>query len=271
MMNHKQVMNMPFEEIEITEAQLLQRQRCESFGARTAERIRAAENCPYSLLPYEELSRLAASWYEACAQGMLRGNYAPIDEWIRSQSHRAKGEGFAPQDLLQLLLICRHSAVELERWDEEVLSPIDEVINDILGATRAEFACSTPEKMTYLVYTSGEDKANGTSKRAEEQVGERRSFDRNRLRLPIRVCGTGDRGQMEEVTRTQSISRGGLYFVTREDYRAEQILKITYPYWTESGGINSEYLARIVRLDCLRGGDWGVAVEFLQSLGRNAY
>jgi PilZ domain len=260
----------PFEEIEVTEAQLLQQQRCESFGARTAEMIRAAENCLFSLLPYEELSRLAASWYEACAQGMLRGNYAAIDEWIRSQSHLAKGEGFAPQDLLQLLLICRNSAVEVEGWNEEVLSSIDEVINDILGSTRAEFACNTPEKMTYMACTSGEAKASEPGERVEEQGDERRSFDRNRLRLPIRVCGTGDRGQMEEVTRTQSISRGGLYFVTRENCRAEQILKITYPYWTESSGINREYPAKVVRVDCLSDGAWGVAVEFLRSLGCKA-
>jgi hypothetical protein len=229
MMNHQQVMNMPFEEIEVTEAQLLERQRCESFGARTAETIRAAENCLFSLLPYEELSRRAAGWYEACVQGMLRGNYAPIDEWIRSQSHLAHAEGFAPQDLLQLLLICRHSAIEVEGWNEEVLSAIDEVINDVLGPTYTEFAWITPEKMTYLACTSGEAKATGPGERAEEQTSERRSFDRNRLQLPIRVCGTGDRAQMEEATRTQSISRGGVYFVTRENCRAEQILKITYP------------------------------------------
>jgi hypothetical protein len=269
-MNYQQVIIMPLEGIEVTEAHALQRQRCESFGARTAERIRAADNCLFSLLPYEELSRQAACWYKACEQGMLRGNYAPITEWIRSQLHLSQAEGFAPQDLLQLLLICRLSAIEVEGWDEEVFSAIDEVINEVLEAARTEFAWNIPETITYLAYTPGQPKASGPGKLAAKQVGERRSFGRNRLRLPIRVCGTGDRGQMEEVTRTQSISRGGLYFVTREDYRAEQMLKITYPFWTESSGINKEYSAKIVRLDCLRDGTCGVAVKFLQSLGREA-
>jgi PilZ domain-containing protein len=261
---------MPFEEFEVTEAQLLQRQRSESFGARTAKRIRAAENCLFSLLPYEELSRRAAGWYEACAQGMLRGNYAPIDAWIRSQSRIAMAEGFTPQDLLQLLLICRNSAIEVERWNEELLSTIEEVINEVLVATRTELAWNFPEKMAYPAHEKREANANGLRKPVEEKAGERRSFERNRLRLPIRVCGTGNHGQMEEITHTQSISRGGLYFVTREDYREGQILKITYPYWTESGGINSEYRAKIVRLDRLSEGAWGIAVEFLQNLGRKA-
>jgi hypothetical protein len=145
---------MPFEEIEVTEAQLLQRQRSESFGAHTAERIRAVENCLFSLLPYEELARRAAGWYEACAQGMLRDNYAPINEWIRSQSHLAQEEGFAPQDIVQLLLICRHSAIEVEGWNEDFLSAIDDLINEVLGASRIKFAWNVPEKMNYLAPTS---------------------------------------------------------------------------------------------------------------------
>jgi hypothetical protein len=268
MMCHQQVVTMRFEETEVTEAQLLQQQRCASFGAQTAIRIRAAENCLFSLLPYEELSRRAADWYESCAQGMLRGNYAPIDEWIRVQSHLAAVEGFALEDLLQLLLICRRSAIEVEGWNEEALSAVDEVINDVLSAIRMDVGWDIPEKLNYLAGESSDAKSSGSSEQVEERVGERRSFDRNRLRLPIRICGTGDRGRMEEITRTQSISRGGLYFVTRESYRAEEVLKITYPFWTQHGGINREYSARVVRLVCMSDGTWGVAVDFLESLGR---
>jgi hypothetical protein len=196
---------------------------------------------------------------------MLRGNYAPIDRWIRSQSQLASAEGFKPQHLLELVAICRKSAVEAEGWNEEPLSAIDEVIHDVFNATCAEIAWSVSEKTAYPT-----PKANGPE-RAEREVRERRSSDRNRLRVPIRVCGAGDHGETEEVTRTQSISKGGLYFVAREEYRAEQILKITYPYWPEFGGINKEYPARIVRRDRLKDGTWGVAVKFLQSLGSSSY
>ena len=256
---------MPIEETEVTEAQLSQQQRCLTFGARTAEKVRASGKCPFSLLPHGELSRLARGWYEACAEGMLRGNFAPIDRWIRSQSQLAAGEGFKPQDLLELVAICRKSAMESQGWNEEPLSAIDEVIHDVFQATCAEIAWNAPEDTPCATA-----KPNG-SERAEREVRERRSFDRNRLRVPIRVCGTGDRGQTEEATRTQSISRGGLYFVTREEYRAEQILNITYPYWPEFGGINKEYPAKVVRRELLKDGTWGVAVKFLQSLGNSSY
>ncbi len=261
---------MPFEETEVTEAQLSQQQRSVNFGARTAEKVRAAAKCPFSLLPHEELSRLAAGWHEACAEGMLRGNYAPIDQWIRSQSQLASAEGFKPHDLLELMAICRKSAIEFEGWNEEPLSAIDEVIHDVFKATCAEIAWNVQEKNVPEKTFLPTSKANGPE-RAEREARERRSFDRNRLRVPIRVCGTGDHGETEEVSRTQSISRGGLYFVTREEYRAEQILKITYPYWPEFGGINKEYPARIVRRDRLKDGTWGVAVRFLQSLGSSSY
>ena len=64
---------MPFEEFEVTAAQRLQRQRCESFAAMMAGRIQAAEDCLFSLLPHEELVQLSTGWYLACADAMLRG------------------------------------------------------------------------------------------------------------------------------------------------------------------------------------------------------
>jgi hypothetical protein len=105
---------------------------------------------------------------------------------------------------------------------------------------------------------------------AEEWTSERRRFTRNRLRFPIRVRAFGSQGQVEEITRTQSIARGGLYFVTCEDYQKEQVLKITFPYWNEPGGINREYAAKVVRLDHLPNKACGVGVDFLESLGRKA-
>src|SRR6202035_2937246 len=105
---------MPFHEEETTGAQVLQRKRCARFATEAAERIRSDEKCLFSLLPHQELSRLAGDWYDACAQAMLRGNYAPIDQWIRSQSRLATEQGFASEDILQLLFICRRSAIETE-------------------------------------------------------------------------------------------------------------------------------------------------------------
>jgi hypothetical protein len=147
---------MLFEKEEATGAQQLQRERCERFATQAARRIGSAENCLFSLLPHEELSRLAGEWYEACAQAMLRGNYAPIDKWVRSQSNLAAAQGFAPEDLLQLLLICRRSAIEMEGWNEDIFSTVDEVIHEAFGAIHANMPWNIPDPLDSLVIASNE-------------------------------------------------------------------------------------------------------------------
>ena len=255
---------MPFEEEETTGAQLLQRERCDRFATGAAERIRLDEKCLFSLLPHEELSRLAGEWYEACAQAMLRGNYAPIDTWVRSQSNLAAAQGFAPDDLIQLLLSCRRYATEIEGWSEDVFSTVDEVIQEVFVAIRADLPWTTVDSSNYPADTSHGPEASAVT---EEWTSERRRFMRNRLSFPIRIRTSGNKGQTEEITRTQSVSRAGLYFVTCKNYRTDQILKINFPYCNEPGGINCEYTAKVVRLDPLQDKTSGVGVDFLESLG----
>jgi hypothetical protein len=254
---------------ELTEAQQLQIQKCASFAALTAEKIRTAENCLFSLLPHEELARLTASWYEASAQAMLHCNYAPIDKWIQSQSRLAAEEDFALEDVLELLRTCRRSAIEGEGWNENVFSVVDDAINEALAAIRTKVSWNIPNSLDYLSELASEIEASplGQALETEERAGERREFGRNRLRLPIRVRVTCDRRLLEEVTYTQNVSRIGLYFVTRETYQAGLALKVTYPYWTQPGAINREYDAKIVRLDHLLDRACGVAIEFMESLG----
>ena len=90
-------------------------QRHAQFALQAADRIRCTESCSFSLLPQDELVRQAADWYQACAEGMLRGNYALIDLWVREQAARAAQEGFALEDLFELLRACRKCAIEVER------------------------------------------------------------------------------------------------------------------------------------------------------------
>jgi PilZ domain len=89
---------------------------------------------------------------------------------------------------------------------------------------------------------------------------------RNRLALPIRVRVTTQGGPGEEITYTQNVSLGGVYFRTLKRNREGWRLQVTYPYWTDHGSINREYPARIGRLDRLSSKAWGVGVEFLQNL-----
>jgi PilZ domain len=248
------------EENEITGAQLLQEQRSQSFASLTANRIQGSENCLFSLLPWEELARMARSWYEACSQAMLRGNFAAIDQWVRNQSLKAVARGFSLEDVVELLQICRSSAVETEQWNPDIFSPVEEVIAEALRATnhrptRREEDGATPEQSD-----------SGASLKTVEPSGERRNFGRNHLQFPIRVRSAAGPWRAEEITVTNNISRGGLYFVTEGYYQEEQVLQVCYPYWTDSGAINQEYPAKVGRIERLSDKTWGVAIQFLESL-----
>ena len=246
---------MRFEELEVTGAQRLQEQRCQGFAFRTANRIRASENCLFALLPCEELARLAAGWYEACSQAMLRGNFAAIEQWIRCQSARAAAEGFGLEDVLELLRLCRNSAFETEQWNQDIFLQVEEVINEVIRATTGwSTQLNEPEKAVLSVET-------------DRVSDERRNFGRNHLQFPIRVRCVVGQWRAEEITVTKNISRGGLYFVTGGYYQTGQVLEISYPYWTDPGAINPEYSAKVVRLDRLSNKTCGVAVQFLESLG----
>lgn len=259
---------MPFQEEEVTDAQLLQKERGKRFGSIAAERIRSAENCLFSLLPQEELSRVAEDWYDACAQAMLRGNYAPLDMWIRAQSRLAATQGFAPEDLLQLLQICRRSAIESESWNEDIFSAVDEVMHEVFGSIHG----TSPRKIAATLATSldsgPEAHSSESSPGAEKSTSDRRRFTRNRLRFPIRVQRSTPTGQAEEFTFTESVSRGGLYFLAHEKYENGQSLKVTFPFWNAHDSINSEYTAKVIRLDKLPDSIWGVGVDFVENLGR---
>jgi hypothetical protein len=251
-----------------------QKQQCEQFAAPTAEAIGAAANCLFSLLPYEERFRQAESWYDACTHATLRGNYALLDEWIRHQARRGAEEHFELEDFLQLLRICRRSAIDVARWDGNVFSAIDEAINEGLLAVREKVPWNIRDNLNYL--KESEDNTEPTPEldaaeptpdsEPESDPSERRVAFRNRLALPIRVRVTTQGGPGEEITYTQNVSLAGIYFRTLERYPEGSHLEVTYPYWTDPGSINREYPARIARLDRLSETAWGVAVEFLQDL-----
>ncbi len=203
---------------------------------------------------------------------MLRCNFAPLDKWIQLQTCLAAEEHFELQDLVQLLRICRRSAIEIDGWDEDVFSEVDDVINDGLLAIRANVSWNIPDKLNYL-HDAGTAPASPLKAAmadplagAEARDGERRASGRNQLALPIHIrCNTKDR-QCDETTRTHNVSLTGLYFRTLENYQIASPLQVIYPYWTGPGSINRVYPARVARLDRLPDRSWGVAVEFLQNL-----
>jgi hypothetical protein len=259
---------------EVTKEQARQqKQRCARFAAGTADAIGSASDCLFSLLPYQERVRQATSWYDACAQAMLRCNYSPLDEWIREQACRASSENFELHDLLRLLRICRQTAIEIDGWDEDVFSSLDDVINEGLIAIRPKVSWSIPDGLNYLKDANGKPvelavttEPESPKFAADTRIGERRYSGRNRLALPIRIRCKTQAFQCDEITLTENVSLTGLYFSSMENYRVGTQLQVTYPYWTDPGGINREYPARVARLDRLPDGSAGIAIEFLQDL-----
>jgi hypothetical protein len=276
---------MLFDEDKITEAQQSQRQRGAAFGAFTAERIRAAQKCRFSLLPHEALAHLASSWYDASAQAMLDSNYAPIINWTQVQSQLAAEERFEMEDVLELLRICRKTAIQKERWSEDFFSVVDDAINEGLVSIASEVPWTIPRTLDYVTGLARQPEPAAPSSVpssvampeetqteplvwSENWSDDRRDFGRNCLRLPILVRVPDPILSLDEVTHTENVSRSGLYFVTkRSTYAPRMLLKVIYPYWTELGAINREYGAKIVRMDPMEDDCIGIAVEFTESLG----
>lgn len=226
------------------------RQRRDKFADTAAARLRAAEDCQFSFLPYEELARVAGDWYEACAQAMLRANYAPIDDLTRAQARMAAEQGFELEDLMQLFRLCRRTAIEVEGWNEDQFADVDAVIDEALGYLRQKVPWDIPEGLNYLTGKgrAAEAKVEEPAPVVEEPRGERRTHGRNRLRLPIRVRGTLSTGEVDEFTHTENVARGGVYFISPNTFFPGINVTVTYPYWEGYGALNKDYPAKVVRI-----------------------
>jgi hypothetical protein len=258
----------------VTKATQAQEQRCAAFGAMTAEKIRAASNCQFAVLPHQELARLASGWYAASAQAMLSTNYEPISAWAQAQARLAAGQNFAFEDVLELLRICRGAAIQDEKWNEDVFSVVDDVINETLQSIGSAVPWIIPKSLNYV--SGNALRPETAAVQPPEQTSEswsgnwsddRRDFGRNCLKFPIRVRAAA-KLPVDELAYTENVSRSGLCFRTRSSsYKLQMDLMVTYPYWTDPGAINREYRAKVVRMDPMTDGSFGVAVEFTESLG----
>lgn len=240
--------------------------RREHYAGVAAEQLLGAADCQFCLLPYQELARAAGVWYEAATEAMMRANYGPLDEMIRDQVRIAAEQGFELDDILLLLRILRATAIKEEGWNPDQLAELDDVIDEALQALRGKVAWTIPEGLKYV---TGESlSARGLAAAADKKSSERRTNIRNRLHLPIRVKSYLPVGAVDEITRTENVARGGLYFLSKNAYYKDVRLHIMYPYWDSPGAINTEYPAEVVRIDGEKGDIRGIAVHFLVNLGR---
>jgi len=237
--------------------------RRERYATAAAEQVRDAKECQFSFLPFDELAHMASVWYESASEAMLRGNYAGVDKWIRSQARIAAEQGFELPSLLQLLRICRQVAIEKEGWQSEQFGEVDAVINECLAALRSQVSWEIPEGLDYI---TGKGRVEEVT--AEEGPKERRTHTRSRLKMPIRISGYHLGESLDEYTQTQNVARGGLYIISQQNYSRGIRVVVTYPYSREPGAMNVDYPAEIVRIDELPDGKKGVAVKFLVSLGK---
>ena len=101
---------------------------------------------------------------------------------------------------------------------------------------------------------------------------ERRGKGRAKLAQKVRVRPSEPHGKdFDEVVDTLNVCRTGIYFASsRACYHKDMRLFVTYPYLTEHGAINQEYLGRVVRIDQLTGGLRGIAIHLQMKVNLGA-
>ena len=101
---------------------------------------------------------------------------------------------------------------------------------------------------------------------------ERRGSRRIRIGQPLRVRPSDPRDEhFEELNVTKNVSRDGLYFISElGSYYEGMRLFLTVPYHSPSEPMDQEYLGQVTRLERLGERRWGVAIQLLTSLGKQA-
>jgi hypothetical protein len=114
---------------------------------------------------------------------------------------------------------------------------------------------------------STSQKTKKDKKASSEVRSERRRVSRAKIGLTVRVRPSNvSHNLFEEVRTTWDVSRQGLYFTTqRLSYRVGMNVTVTCPYsrTPETTGDDSEQ-GRVVRVDRLSGGYFGIAVVLLR-------
>jgi hypothetical protein len=239
--------------------------RSVNFADYTSEKIRGARNCAFSQLEHEELVQCLGLWYEACAQAMFQGNSSLIDQWVRRLGIVAANRGHNLEDFLELLRLCRSFAIE------DLVSPVDDVINEALRSGLGDTSWMIPADLDYVGDHVGTETANLPSVEsavtAAKETPERRIDKRAGLKLPIRVFGNGITGYwLDLVLQTENVSRNGLYFIAYEPFSKEKPLHVICPYSTDPNVIQKKLSAKVVRVDRTIDRSRGIALQLLDPI-----
>jgi len=99
-------------------------------------------------------------------------------------------------------------------------------------------------------------------------IEERRRKIRTRIPRMIRVRPSEPtRDNFDEILPTLNASRNSVYFVPQDGIFHENMrVFVTYPYASDPGSINQEFLGNVTRVDKLPGNKQGVAVQLLMPI-----
>ena len=97
---------------------------------------------------------------------------------------------------------------------------------------------------------------------------ERRKKIRTKIPRMIRVRPSEPTLEsFDEILPTINASRNSVYFVPQNGiFEPKMRLFITYPYASDPGSINQEFLGQVTRVDILPGNKQGVAVHLLMPI-----
>jgi hypothetical protein len=96
-----------------------------------------------------------------------------------------------------------------------------------------------------------------------ERIEGYRRTERVKVSLPVRVCSNGEAGVFDEICKTLNASCDGLYFLSEiESYRVGMYVVVTFPY-SYATKLNVRFYGKVVRIDRLSGGQFGIAVELI--------
>jgi len=100
-----------------------------------------------------------------------------------------------------------------------------------------------------------------------EWVEDRGRTERVPVSLPLCVCSSnGEIDKVEEVSTTLNACRDGLYFATKvPSYKVGMSLVVTFPY-SHATERNVHFFGKVVRIDALSDGSFGIAVELVMTL-----
>lgn len=142
--------------------------------------------------------------------------------------------------------------IECRRCHTVKLSRLSMVEHEVLGTSGLLVKeCEACGRSTSWSYKEPSVPVAGDDSRAplpapdlipEPTGANRRTHNRVALQLPVRVRSFYG---VEEVTRTENVSRGGVCFVTDRNYEVGEVLLITCPF--EKGGHNIEMRGLVVR------------------------